>query len=119
MGQGSRSRSRTCRAGPRAVVVATALAVLAACGAPPSVSVVAVGIYGNQFPFDASGSKVLSSVAIFSDGTDRWVDASLQSSDPAIATVDASGKVTRVSAGDVLITATYEGVAGAIAVQVP
>ncbi len=43
---------------------------------------------------------------------------SYQSSNPAIATVSADGLVTGVTSGRVLVTATYEGVAGAVSLLV-
>lgn len=62
---------------------------------------------------DAGETKQMQAVANYSDGTNEDVSASPDTkwgtSDNGVATVDATGNVTGVSAGEVDITATYQG----------
>ena len=95
------------------------LAVLAAaCGGPaepspvPRSLTVTAAVTGTQYQ--------LSAVAGFSDGSTRDISAQAgwQSSDPAVASVSPSGLVTPLANGSALITATYQGVTGIIALTV-
>ena len=78
----------------------------------PSVSVTAITVTGSS-PRIGQTSQ-FSAVASLSDGTTRSVTsvATWQSSNPAVATVSASGTVTGVAAGDVDISATYQSQSG-------
>ncbi|RMF85416.1 MAG: PASTA domain-containing protein, partial [Nitrospirae bacterium] len=68
----------------------------------------------------AGETAQLQATALFSDGTSRDVtaQATWTTSDPAVATVDASGRVTAVAAGAASIQAAYQGAAAQSALQV-
>jgi len=66
------------------------------------------------------GSSPLRAFAVFADGrsTDVTTSAAWQSSNAAIATVDASGAVTGVSAGSAVAAATFAGLEGRATITV-
>ena len=75
-----------------------------------------VAISGGSFELKEGASKQLSATVSPSNATDRAV--SWKSSDTAVATVDASGKVTAVKAGTATITATAGGKSASVTVTV-
>ena len=78
----------------------------------PTASVTSVAVTGNAPTIGLTAQ--LTATATFSSGVNQNVtsQATWQSSNTAIATVNSAGVVTGVSAGDVDITATYQAVAG-------
>ena len=80
------------------------------------VPVSSVAISGGSFELKEGASKQLSATVSPSNATDRAV--SWKSSDTAVATVDASGKVTAVKAGTATITATAGGKSASVTVTV-
>jgi hypothetical protein len=63
---------------------------------------------------EVCGTKQVTAIATYSDGSTRDVttEVTWSSSDPGIATIDATGLATGISAGDVTITAALSGVSG-------
>ena len=80
------------------------------------VPVSSVSIAGGDFSLKEGASKQLSATVSPADATDRAV--SWSSSDTAVATVDASGKVTAVKAGTATVTATAGGKSASVTVTV-
>ena len=77
---------------------------------PPSPTATVVQLYVFCGNWPAAGS-ICSADAAYSDGGHLRVtsQASWESSDPTVATVDAGGRVTFVAQGEVTIRATYQG----------
>ncbi|MEE0971403.1 MAG: Ig-like domain-containing protein, partial [Bifidobacterium ruminantium] len=80
------------------------------------IPVTSVSISGGNISLKESASKQLSATVAPANATDRAV--SWKSSNAAVATVDASGKVTAVKAGTATITATAGGKSASVKVTV-
>ena len=73
---------------------------------PPAVSVTGVTLNKTSTSIQVGGNEILTATVLPEDATNQKV--TWKSSDAAIATVDASGKVTGVAAGTATITVTTE-----------
>ena len=73
---------------------------------PPVVSVTGVTLNKTGITLEVDGSETLTATVAPEDATNQKV--TWQSDKPEIATVDASGKVTGVAAGEATITVTTE-----------
>jgi Big-like domain-containing protein/carboxypeptidase family protein len=107
-------------------ITSVGLAMLVACAADTNQSPAAPAPAGGVFeiritsaaPSDATIQ--LTATARLADGSSRDVTTSAvwTSSNPALATVSASGLVTAVGAGQVEVRASYQGVMGTLTLQV-
>ncbi|GIO83296.1 hypothetical protein J25TS5_02280 [Paenibacillus faecis] len=83
---------------------------------------VLTGIAFQPDRMELSVGQTASSVvnAVYSDAsvTDVTYSASFESADPSIALVDGTGKVTAVSPGSTIVTASYEGMQASLTVEV-
>ncbi len=105
------------------VVLAALVALGSACGGSsttsptpqtPATSVSSVALSGTLALPATGQTSQLTATARMSDGTSQAVtsQATWQSSNPAVATVSATGLVSGVGYGTSTITATYQGVSG-------
>jgi uncharacterized protein YjdB len=94
-----------------AVVVASMFAV--ACGSSTSPSTVSTVAVTGAMPA-VGGTAQMVATATLTTGTtqDVTAQATWQSSNTAVATVNSTGLVTGVAAGAVQITATYQSISG-------
>lgn len=93
--------------------------LLAGCGDPELVGIEVVDPSGSwvlwggpQRTFRASG--------FYSDGSEKNVSevAAWDSSNPSIATVSPGGTVTKVTTGEIVLTATLDGLSGSLVVPI-
>ena len=113
---------RLCCAGAVSVAIATFAACAGNTSANPEAPSTATGLFEVRV---ASGAMTdttiqLSATARFVDGSSRDVTSSATwiSSDPTLATVSSSGLLTAGGSGAVDVRATYQGVTGALTMQV-
>ncbi len=81
-----------------------------------------VGIEVVDSPYAWAGpTRSLGALGFYSDGSERDVSdvAAWKSSDETIATVSGDGVLTRVSTGQVLITASLDGSSGSLTLDIP
>ena len=95
-------------------IVSIVLAIAgAACGnstpATPGPTVSSLAMSPGTDYLKLKGTEKFSVTATYSSGTTEAVNASWSSDNQSVATVDASGTVTGVGAGQATITATYQG----------
>jgi hypothetical protein len=69
---------------------------------------------------EVSGTKQITAIATYSDGWSKDVttEVSWSSSDPGIATIDATGLATGIAVGEVTITAALDGASRAVTLNV-
>jgi hypothetical protein len=125
-----RRERRGCWAGGqmkwRLLIVVVLSTFLAACGgeskspAAPSRTVTSLAINGSASLTNPGQTTQLAATAALSDGTTQNVTNSVawQSSNPEVATVSDRGLATAVGMGTAQISATYQGRAGSLSVQV-
>jgi Big-like domain-containing protein len=95
------------------VVIVVAAMFAVACGSSTSPSTVSSVAVTGAVPA-VGGTSQMVATATLSGGTtqDVTTQATWQSSNTAVATVNASGLATGIAAGSVQITATYQSVSG-------
>ncbi len=99
----------------RSLAVLGTIVALAACEKKP----VSIAVTPPTAKLEKAGaSQGLSATGIDADGAKLPVQPTWASSDPKVASVDASGKVTAVGSGVATITATQEQAKGAAAITV-
>jgi hypothetical protein len=93
----------------------------AACGdSPTSATAVSAVVVSGVAPAIGSTAQFTAVATLASGGSqDITTAAAWTSSNPAVATVSATGLVASVASGPVVITATYSGVAGTDSISVP
>jgi hypothetical protein len=113
---------RLCCAGLVSAVVATFAACAGHTDANPTAPAPVPGLFELRVTSGAMTDTTiqLTATARFVDGSSRDVTSSATwtSSDPTLATVSSTGLVTAVGGGPVDVRATYQGVTGALTLQV-
>jgi hypothetical protein len=96
--------------------------VVAGCGksapATPTPSVSSLALSPATDYLKLKATEKFSATATYTNGAAETVNASWSSDNQAVATVDASGSVTGVGAGQATITATYQGKAATRSLRV-
>ena len=85
---------------------------------PTARTVSALVIEAPSTMLEVGQTVMLTARASYSDGSNATVMAVWQSSDPAVATVDASGVVTTVARGTATIAATFDGRMASVDIEV-
>lgn len=105
----------------RLATLALAAALTGGCSARGAPEAVSLRLSERETPPPAWSARSFLVEAIYSDGSAGLVTRAVawRSSDPAIATVDASGTVHGLRRGEATITATLDGASASLTVQVP
>lgn len=113
------ARSGWARTGWTGAVLSLALA-LAGCGGSSSVVLSSIGVSPSTATLTLGTTQQLTVTGKYSNGTTQDVTskATFTSTNPAVATVSASGVATGVSAGSATISVSVSGISGTTAVTV-
>jgi len=94
----------------------SASVVITVVAAP--VTVTGVSVSASATTITIGETATLTASAVYSDGTSASADATWESSNPSVASVNTTGTVTGVAAGTASVTATYEGQSTSVVITV-